>query len=83
LARLFNQYSFLIISLVLILVLIGVLVSGPGSRLKQLLAVLLVVGLAVAFFLFQPGAQPAPASEVEALLANSPTPVLVEVYSNY
>lgn len=82
--RIFNQYSFLLlIAIPAVLFMLFLLFVGEGSRLKQVLAVLVLAAVVGLFFLIQPGASSATGSEVEKALATTNRPTLLEIYSNY
>lgn len=82
-ARLINQFSFLIISIPLLAFLLFLLLRGEGSRLKQILAILLLTAAVVSFLLFRPGRGVPITEQSLSALEAAETPVLVEVYSNY
>lgn len=82
--RIFNQYSFLLLVVFpAVLFILFLLFVGEGSRLKQVLAVLVLAAVVGLFFLIRPGASRASGSEVENALVASNRPTLLEVYSNY
>ena len=83
-ARIFNQYSFLLLVVIpATLFILFLLFVGEGSRLKQVAAVLVLAAVVGLFFLIRPGASSASGSEVEKSLARSNRPILLEIYSNY
>jgi hypothetical protein len=82
-ARFLNQYSFLPLAAFVLFLVLLFLISGPGSRLKQVLSLLTLAGLVIALFALQPGRQTTTAAEAAALLASETRPALLEVYSNY
>lgn len=82
-AQFVNQYSLLLFAVPLVLILLFLLLRSPGSRLKQLLALLLFAGAVAGFILLRPGGHAASAKEFEDLLPAAGRPTLLEIYSSY
>jgi ribose/xylose/arabinose/galactoside ABC-type transport system permease subunit len=78
-----NQFSFLILAVAAAVVGVAWLLRGPGSRARQIAAVLLLAVLTIAFFLLHPGRDEQSAPAAEARLAAAGQPILLEVYSDY
>jgi hypothetical protein len=78
-----NQNSFLLFVIPVVLGLLYFLLRPPGSRLKQILAMLLLAGAVVGFFLIRPGGNASSGARVESLLLNGDRPTLLEIYSPY
>jgi 4-hydroxybenzoate polyprenyltransferase len=82
-AQFINHHSFLLFAVPAVLALLYFLLRGPGSLLKQILALLLLAAVVVGFFLARPGGHVSSGAEAEALLLNPDRPTLVEIYSPY
>jgi len=78
-----NQHSFLLLVIPAVLALLYFLLRGPGSLLKQILAMLLLAAAVAGFFLARPGGHASSGAEAEALLLHPGRPTLVEIYSPY
>ena len=82
-AQFINHYSFLIFLMPATTLALFILLRGKGARWKQLLSVILVLGAAVLFFVFNPGETVTDASEARDLVATAGKPILLEFYSDY
>lgn len=81
--KLANQFSFLFLTIPIVLLALFFLLRGEGSRLKQLLALLLVAFITLIFFWVQPGKNEINSEESNQILARATTPVLLEIYSDF
>jgi hypothetical protein len=79
----FNQYSLLILVVLMALLGLAWLLRGPGSRPRQIAAIALLGLLTIAVFLLRPGGDERSAQAAEALLSAGDRPVLLEFYSDY
>ena len=82
-AEIVNHYSFLLFVVPVVLLILFFLLRGKGSRLKQALAILLLVLVSAGYFLAQPGSNQVTANQAESQLDAPGKPVLLEVYSDY
>jgi hypothetical protein len=81
-ARVLNQFSIVPVALFLIGVLFWLL-KGQGSRVKQVISVLLLAVSISGYFFLRPGEHHLDGASADSLLRNPERPVLVEIYSNY
>lgn len=78
-----NHFSFLLFIIPVVGLILVWLLRGKGSRVKQIVAVALVLGLAGLYLWLRPGSLAADKQTTESLLAAGNTPVLINFYSDY
>lgn len=81
--KLLNQFSFLFLLVPIVTLVLIYLLRGKGSRLKQVLAALLLATITISFFLLRPGTNRVTGEEMADSLVSRSTPTLLEIYSDF
>ena len=81
--KLANQFSFLLLFIPIVALALFFLLRGKGSRLKQILSIMLVGAVTIAFFWLQPGKNEISVEKSTQLLETATTPVFLEVFSDF